>query len=149
SFRDAPPPPGRYTFTSDRSCRVDRSEKTLSARVRAIRLCSDRSQAADPAQRPPRVFRLHERHLRPNLMDGSAVRTVISGARDLAAPRARGAHVRPPAIPAVLAGAHGLDVRVPAAVGAAVRVRDGHAEARTLSTDVADGSHLGHSSGRR
>ena len=36
-----------------------------------------------------------------------------------------------------------------AAAGAAVRVRDGHAEARTLSTDVTDGSHVGHSSGRR
>jgi hypothetical protein len=34
-------------------------------------------------------------------------------------------------------------------MGAAVRVRDGHAEARTLSTDVTDGSHVGHSSGRR
>ena len=44
-------------------------------------------------------------------------------------------------VAAVDAGAHRLDVRVPAAVGAAVRVRDGHAEARTLATDVADGSH--------
>jgi predicted nucleic acid-binding protein len=43
---------------------------------------------------------------------------------------------------AVQARPDGLDVRVPAAVGAAVRVRDGHAEARTLATDVADGSHV-------
>jgi len=38
-------------------------------------------------------------------------------------------------------GADTLDVRVPAAAGAAVRVRDVVAEARPLAADVADGSH--------
>src|ERR1700760_3618296 len=38
-------------------------------------------------------------------------------------------------------GPDGLDVRVPAAAGAAVRVRDVVAEARPLAAYVADGSH--------
>jgi hypothetical protein len=74
---------------------------------------------------------------------------VASGARDLAGLQARRAHVLALAVSAGVQGAHGLDVRVPAAVGTAVRVRDGHAEARTLAADVTDGSHVGHSSVRR
>jgi hypothetical protein len=38
-------------------------------------------------------------------------------------------------------GAHGLDVGVPATLGAAVRVRDRVAETRALAADVAVGSH--------
>jgi len=61
-------------------------------------------------------------------------------AGDLARLDARGAHVQPPRR-AVHLGAYALNVRVPAARRAAVRVRHVHAEARPLAADVADGSH--------
>ncbi len=77
-------------------------------------------------------------------------------AGDLVGLDARGAHVEPPGRSAD-DGAHALNVRVPAARGAAVRVRDVVAEARPLAADVADGSHgiaplgageIGHRAGR-
>src|SRR5205823_12768434 len=52
----------------------------------------------------------------------------------------RGAHVEPRRRPPD-DGPHGLDIGVPAAPGAAVRVRDLVAETRLLAADVADGSH--------
>src|SRR5689334_11795578 len=62
------------------------------------------------------------------------------GAGDLAGLDARGADVE---LLRRLADdrAHGLDVRVPAARGTAVRVRDAVAEARALAADVTVGSH--------
>src|SRR3954471_2221837 len=63
-----------------------------------------------------------------------------SGAGDLACLEAGGADVETLRGLADL-GVHGLDVRVPAARGAAVGVGHGHAEARTLAADVA---HRGH-----
>lgn len=68
------------------------------------------------------------------------VEYALDGALHLACLEARGAHVDP------LGGTcnHGtnaLDVRVPATLGAAVRVRDGVTEGRSLAADVAVGSH--------
>src|SRR5579875_4138681 len=61
-------------------------------------------------------------------------------ASDLTRLDARGADVQP--LPrAADHGVHGLDVRIPAAAGAAVRVRDPVAETRPLTAYVADGSH--------
>src|SRR5690349_20886708 len=62
-------------------------------------------------------------------------------ARDLAGLDARGAGVDALRGP-VHHGTHGLDVRVPAPLGAAVRVRDVVAEARPLAAHVAVGSHF-------
>src|SRR5207342_2986809 len=67
-----------------------------------------------------------------------ARRAALAG--DLACLDAGGAHVDPLG----RAADHGtdpLDVRVPAAAGAAVRVRDVVAEARPLAAYIADGSH--------
>src|ERR1700742_1352608 len=61
-------------------------------------------------------------------------------ANDLAGLDARRAHVDA-LVRAADNGADGLDVRVPAAAGAAVRVRDVVAEPRPLAAYVADGSH--------
>jgi len=61
-------------------------------------------------------------------------------ADDLAGLDARGAHLEPLRRPAD-DRAYGLDVGVPAAPGAAVRVRDLVAETRLLAADVANGSH--------
>ena len=61
-------------------------------------------------------------------------------ADDLAGLEARRAHVHALGR-ATNHGADGLDVRVPAAAGAAMRVRDVVAEARPLAAYVADGSH--------
>src|SRR5699024_9997201 len=64
-----------------------------------------------------------------------------SGAGDFARLDAGRAHVHPLAGAVVQARMHRLDVRVPTAFGPPVRVRDGHSEAGSLGTDVADGSH--------
>jgi hypothetical protein len=63
-----------------------------------------------------------------------------SGADDLAGLQARGAHVQP------LRGladecVNRLDVGVPAARGAAVGVRNGHAESRPFAADIANSGH--------
>src|SRR3954468_7657560 len=70
-------------------------------------------------------------------------RTLLaSAANDLARLDARGAHVQALALGHTHLGVHGLDVRVPPAVGTAVGVRDQLAEAGSLATDVAHGSHV-------
>src|SRR6478752_5779001 len=71
---------------------------------------------------------------------GTAGCAEVRLAGDLAGLDAGGAHVQP-LRRAVHHCAHGLDVRVPAAAGAAVRVGDVVAEGRLLSANVADGSH--------
>src|SRR5436305_6823243 len=68
--------------------------------------------------------------------------TLASAADDLARLDARGAHVEALALGHAHLGVDGLDVRVPPAVGTAVGVRDRLAEARSLATDVAHGSHV-------
>ena len=75
--------------------------------------------------------------------EGTGRRSRACLARDLACLDAGGAHVE---LLGGLAGLadhrpHGLDVRVPAALRAPVRVRDAVTEARTLAADVAVGSH--------
>ena len=77
--------------------------------------------------------------LRPNGQKGWR-RVRASGADDLAGLDARGADAEALRRPGN-DRANGLDVRVPAAAGAAVRVRDVVAEARPLAAYVADGSH--------
>src|SRR5215471_9974618 len=67
-------------------------------------------------------------------------RLTRGSAVDLARLDARGAHVQVPGRPVDL-HAPTLNVRVPAARGAAVRERHVVAEARPLAADVADGSH--------
>src|SRR5690606_13316074 len=64
----------------------------------------------------------------------------LDGALHLAGLEARGAHVQALGSPGDH-GTHALDVRVPATLGAAVRVRDRVPEGRALATDVAVGSH--------
>ena len=62
------------------------------------------------------------------------------GALNLSSLEARGANIQS-LRSALDDGAHTLDVRVPAALGAHVRVRDGVPEARALGADVAVGGH--------
>jgi hypothetical protein len=66
-------------------------------------------------------------------------------AGDLAGLDARRADVQALAGATADDGTNGLDVRIEAAAGAVVRVRHGHAEARTLAADIADSSHGKHS----
>src|ERR1700761_2050672 len=68
----------------------------------------------------------------------TSLRAPLAG--DLACLDAGGAHVHALGR-AADRGADALDVRVPAAAGAAVRVRDVIAEARPLAAYFADGSH--------
>ena len=72
---------------------------------------------------------------------GDVVR--LGSALDLAGLEARGADVETlrghPGVAHL--GPNALDVRVPATLGAAVRVRDGVSEGRSLAADVAVGSH--------
>src|SRR6266568_1713286 len=70
-------------------------------------------------------------------------RVAALGAGDLACLQARGAHGEALAGAGSHERADGLHVRVPPAVGAAVGVRDGHAEARALAADIADAGHDG------
>src|SRR3954452_13911038 len=67
----------------------------------------------------------------------------MSGADDLARADARGAGVDPLAVAGGDQRPHGLDVRVPTARRAAVRVRHRHTETGPLATDIAHGSHGG------
>ena len=66
-----------------------------------------------------------------------------SAAHDLAGLQAGRAHGDPTAGAGRDERAHLLHVRVPPAVGAAVGVRDGHAEAGPLAADIADAGHNG------
>src|SRR5204862_67357 len=77
-------------------------------------------------------------HPRPRA--GSPYWAVLSAA-DLAGLQAGGADVEALARAPADHRADGLDVGVEPSPGAAVRVRDAHAEARPLAADVADGSH--------
>src|SRR5262245_57843086 len=67
-------------------------------------------------------------------------------AGDLACLQAGGAHVQTLALRDTDLRVHGLNVGVPPAAGAPVGVRDRLAEAWPLATNVADGSHVRHSS---
>src|ERR671916_486370 len=67
----------------------------------------------------------------------------MSGAHDLAGADARGARVDPATVAGGDERPHGLDVRVPTARRAAVRVRHRHTETGPLATDIAHGSHGG------
>ena len=67
--------------------------------------------------------------------------TVRSGAHDLAGADARGARVDPATVAGGDERPHGLDVRVPTARRAAVRVRHRHTETGPLATHIAHGSH--------
>ena len=67
--------------------------------------------------------------------------TVRSGAHDLAGADARGARVDPATVAGGDERPHGLDVRVPTARRAAVRVRHRHTETGALATHIAHGSH--------
>ena len=69
----------------------------------------------------------------------------LRSAGDLACLDAGGADVQPLAGTAADHSTNGLDVGIPAAAGAAVGVRYGHAEARTLAADIADSRHGRHS----
>src|SRR3954454_7890430 len=64
-----------------------------------------------------------------------------SGAHDLAGADARGARVDPATVAGGDERPHGLDVRVPTARRAAVRVRHRHTETGPLATHIAHGSH--------
>src|SRR5207253_7018377 len=66
-----------------------------------------------------------------------------SGAHDLAGADARGARVDPATVAGGDERPDGLDVRVPTARRAAVRVRHRHTETGPLATDIAHGSHGG------
>src|SRR5215217_4546602 len=66
-----------------------------------------------------------------------------SGAHDLAGADARGARVDPATVAGGDQRPHGLDVRVPTARRAAVRVRHRHTETGPLATYIAHGSHGG------
>lgn len=74
---------------------------------------------------------------------GSCRSTVGAGsaANDLARLQAGGAHVHPASVTRGDLCAHGLDIRVPATVGAPVRMRDRLPEAGAFGANVADGSH--------
>src|SRR5581483_649898 len=72
---------------------------------------------------------------------GPQRRGSAGAADDLAGLDARGAHVEPLRGAATGRHSHGLDVRVPAAVGPPVRVGHVVTEARPLATDVAHASH--------
>src|ERR671920_1224199 len=63
-----------------------------------------------------------------------------SGAHDLAGADARGARVDPATVAGGDQRPHGLDVRVPTARRAAVRVRHRHTETGPLATYIAHGS---------
>ena len=67
--------------------------------------------------------------------------TLRSGAHDLAGADARGARVDPATVAGGDERPHGLDVRVPTARRAAVRVRHRHTETGPLATHIAHGSH--------
>ena len=69
----------------------------------------------------------------------------LRSAGDLACLDAGGADVQPLAGTAADHSTNGLDVGIPAAAGAAVGVRYGHAEARTLAADIAHSRHGRHS----
>src|SRR5690606_15421208 len=104
-----------------------------------------RRAAEAPAGRTERARRAVERHdgSSVTLEDGGRARCGgmgCSGTLDLAGLEAGGAHVQP-LRRAAHAGADGLDVRVPAAAGTAVRVRDTVPEPWSLAADVTDGSH--------
>src|SRR6478735_5966085 len=73
-------------------------------------------------------------------MSESSLSPASAGLDDLAALDAAGADVEP-LRGAADEGAHPLHVRVPAALGAPVRVGDRHAPARVLPTDVTYGCH--------
>jgi hypothetical protein len=66
-----------------------------------------------------------------------------SAAGDLAGLQAGGADLDPAPVAGGHERAHRLDVGIPPAVGTAVRVGHGHAEARPLAADVADAGHCG------
>src|ERR1700753_4229748 len=68
-----------------------------------------------------------------------------SAPHDLAGLQAGGAHLEALPLRDADLGPYGLDVRVPPAVVTPVGVRDRHAEAGPLATDVANGSHVRHS----
>ena len=73
--------------------------------------------------------------------EGAGLACVVRSASDLARLEARGADVDPLRRHAVHQRPNALDVGVPTALGAAVRVRDVVTEARSLAADVAVGSH--------
>ena len=150
------PTTGRATPTSGTSTACD------PALARALPPGARRDGVpAGRPRRPGRPRRAGPRHRRPLTASGSDARTPQvgdlrgprcrpapyggprSGADDLAGADARGARVDPATVARGHEGLHGLDVRVPTARRAAVRVRHRHTETGALATHIAHGSHGG------